>query len=297
MEGKCSLIFMHDKGKTFRWRMGPTLLRVLITVAVLLPLVAGGSLWLNWKLFQDRRTVLAENEQLRRTMEANAQLVARLSGLERYLDRTVPDGLGALSGATGSETGDDAGGRSEPGDTPALSAVPPETGGDSPAAADAEDPGSVAGEAAPAPASSPAASETPVAGEPPAAGESVPPANAGVTVSVPSDDMLDKGLARVEHLLARRVGTRSLRISFDLYNTEQVAQLTGHAAFQLVLRDGRVFPLDTNGDTRYRINRLKKIVGNPTLPPEVTDTDGASIIVSVFANDDLIYRVTTPLQQ
>ena len=107
---------------------------------------------------------------------------------------------------------------------------------------------------------------------------------------------MDTGLARVENLNARRVGARSLRISFDLYNTEQQPQLGGKATFELLLADGSIYPLDDHGDTTYRINRLKKIVGNPTLPPEVTDTAGASIRVSVFNDDDLIYRITTPLR-
>lgn len=107
---------------------------------------------------------------------------------------------------------------------------------------------------------------------------------------------MDTGLARVENLTARRVGARSLRISFDLYNTEQVPQLAGKATFELILADGTTYPLDDHGDTGYRINRLKKIVGNPTLPAEVSETKDASIRVSVFADDALIYRVTTPLR-
>lgn len=128
-----------------------------------------------------------------------------------------------------------------------------------------------------------------------------PQAAAQASAPAPSEatntqDAVDTGLARVENLTARRVGARSLRISFDLYNTEQVPQLAGKATFELILADGTTYPLDDHGDTGYRINRLKKIVGNPILPAEVSETKDASIRVSVFADDALIYRVTTPLR-
>ena len=106
---------------------------------------------------------------------------------------------------------------------------------------------------------------------------------------------MDTGLVRVENLNARRIGARSLRISFDLYNTEQVSQVAGKATFELILADGSGYPLDDQGDTSYRINRLKKIVGNPTLPTEVSDTTDASILVNVLADGKVIYRVLTPL--
>lgn len=116
-----------------------------------------------------------------------------------------------------------------------------------------------------------------------------------ITATDSGSDSVDKGLARVENLTARRVGARSLRISFDLYNTEQVPLLAGKAAFELVLKDGRSFPLDTYGETSYRINRLKKIVGNPILPTGITQTEGAMIRVNIFADNELIYRTLTPL--
>ena len=95
---------------------------------------------------------------------------------------------------------------------------------------------------------------------------------------------------------ARRVGTRALRISLDLYNTTQGKQLSGKVDFELVLADGREIPLTGGGDTSYRINRLKKIISNPTLPANIENVEGASIRAKVYAGDELIYSGSIPLQ-
>ena len=53
MTGKYSVIFLHDGGSTHRWRMGPTLVRSLLFLLLLLPVLTVASLWLNWRLWQD----------------------------------------------------------------------------------------------------------------------------------------------------------------------------------------------------------------------------------------------------
>ena len=96
---------------------------------------------------------------------------------------------------------------------------------------------------------------------------------------------------------ARRVGTRNLRISLDLYNTARGKQLAGKVDFELVLADGSILPLTGGGDTSYRINRLKKIVSNPTLPADSGNMDGAAVRAKVYAGNELIYSGSMPLQQ
>lgn len=330
MTGKYSIIFMFDGGKTIRWRLGPVLLRALLILLILVPLVAAGSLWLNWKLWQNRLVLRAENVALLRTVESNAQTAARLANLEQFLSKADPEGLGTLvaSAPAPSEAPvkENPAGISPSGsDNTAAKTTPSlfRTEAEQPAAdrvADGLSPspdGEVlpshsppaASDSIPAPSAGPDAARQPdatasalptTADRPETAVPVTPDASAasnltGVTSA--GSDMVDKGLARVENLVARRVGTRSLRISFDLYNTEQVPQLSGKASFELLLANGASYPLDAHGDTTYRINRLKKIVGNPTLPPDVTDTRNAAIKVSIYADGDLIYRVVTPLQQ
>lgn len=324
MTGKYSIIFMFDGGKTIRWRLGPVLLRALLTLLVLVPLVAAGSLWLNWKLWQGRQAMLAENAALLRTVENNAQTAARLANLEQFLSKADPEGLGtlvasvpALSEAPAKEKPANVSPSGPDGSAAQATPSPSLPEGEQPA-----DDGVAAGLPTPSPDGevppsrlTPAASDSSAA---PSAGadaarqpDESAPATADRLETAPvtpdtsavdnesgaGSDRVDKGLVRVESLVARRVGTRSLRISFDLYNTEQVPQLSGKATFELLLANGASYPLDAHGDTTYRINRLKKIVGNPTLPPDVTDTQNAAIKVSIYADDDLIYRVVTPLQQ
>lgn len=328
MEGKYSLIFMADNGKTARLRLGPALLRSLVTLLALLPIVAGVSLWLNWKLYEDRRSVLAENSLLRATVDSNAQTVARLSGLEQFLQQAAPESLGDLVAVTdvppapGMDTGTE--GADEA--TPSASAAPASTETPAPVSNNAsteQGAGAVSDvQATPSTASTIAPSATsPTAPAADAASAAVAPplptassAEAGTSSSVVANgsnassnvdlepaaaaaaDSVDNGFARVESLSARRVGSRSLRISFDLFNTGQVPQLAGHTTFELITKEGTRIGLPAHGDTTYRINRLKKIVGNPSLPADVTDTSGASVLVSIYADKELIFRVTTPLQ-
>lgn len=344
MEGKYSLIFMADNGKTARLRLGPALLRSLVALLALLPIVAGVSLWLNWKLYEDRRSVLAENAILRATVDTNAQTVARLSGLEQFLQKAAPEALGELvavsdvppapdmepeitiiSDAGAANSADVSGTQTSmaPGQTSDIK--PNASNGDAAAASSAvvspasnspvqttsptseapvpsAEPNANTNAASPAPnalaVTTPPTGVTPDATATVGSGETAPEILEPISDSVPqvAADNVDNGFARVENLVARRVGSRSLRISFDLFNAGQVPQLSGHTTFELIKSDGQSVALAAHGDTTYRINRLKKIVGNPTLPADVTDTTGANVRISIFADKELIYRITTPLQ-
>ena len=156
------------------------------------------------------------------------------------------------------------------------------------------------------------ASSPPAAQEEPAKGESVKPnlpprhANSSGEAAVPplsspgsaaDAAQIDKGLAEIKNMKARRVGTRNLRISLDLYNTARGKQLAGKVDFELVLADGSILPLTGGGDTSYRINRLKKIVSNPILPADSGNMDGAAVRAKVYAGNELIYSGSMPLQQ
>ena len=291
MTGKYSVIFLHDGGDTHRWRIGPALVRSLIFLGILIPVIAVASLWLNSRLWQELNTLKADNQSLRRQLESSAQTTARLANLEQFLRKTDPQGLDDLLPS-----------RSGPGPTrrtppapvsehQAPSAPGADSAGTASAAQQNAEPAESAG--APEPAGESIPAEALAGGPETDAPDNVP--NPEATAPASSRDPVDTGLVRVENLNARRVGARSLRVSFDLYNTEQVPQVAGKATFELILADGSGYPLDDQGDTSYRINRLKKIVGNPTLPTEVSDTKDASILVNVLADGKLIYRVLTPL--
>ncbi len=285
MPGKFSLILMSDGGRTVRWRLGLTSLRVMVLVLLLLPVLAAGSLWVNWALYKERQTLLSENAALRLDTKKHGQIAARLANLERFLQRNDPDSLDKLAVARVP----DAPGAPAPAASsgPAAAASPASPVSPAPSAGAAP----VPAPAAPAPAApvapqagaEPGAPPPAVAAEDPDAGEFPPP-------------LLDNGLVRVDNIAARRVGARGLRISFDLYNTDQQPQVAGRAAFVLRLADGTDHPLEAAGDTFYRINRMKRIVGNPALPAGVASTDGASILVDIYCGDTVAYRFLAPLQ-
>lgn len=314
MTSKYSIIFMRDGGKTHRLRLGSTLLHVLLIILVVVPLVAAASLALNWKLYRDSLALRAENTALQRKVESNAQTAARLANLEQFLRKTDPEGLGELVPAVAPPAESMAVASAEPvtaartdaGSAPGLSpqAGPDQQVGETPPG---EPPAALNQDSAGEPTAPPATSATSATSAPAAPAEPAgPAADAGqasdsadpepLPVADDTPDVVDKGFVRVENLSARRVGARSLRVSFDLYNTERVPQVSGKATFELLLDNGETYALSDHGDTTYRINRLKKIVGNPPLPPDVSEVEGASVRVSIYADGDLVYQVVTPLQ-
>lgn len=312
MKRSYSLIFMTDQGKTSRMRVGSGGLRFIIILCVALPLLLGGSLWAGWELLQRYTSLRAENAALRAKLTEQDDLIARLGNLEQFLRASDPELLRRVLGpayADGMNVEAPAAGATEPEEKTEENASPPASADSLPASVPppdvpaAPEPQATPDKPATSPPSSPAAPQGPKEGEsvkpnlPPH--PETPPETAATSqpASIAENStQLDKGLAEIKNMKARRVGTRNLRISLDLYNTTQGKQLAGKVDFELVLADGSVHPLTGGGDTSYRINRLKKIISNPTLPADV-NVDGASVRAKVYADDELIYSGSIPLQQ
>lgn len=308
MKRKYSLIFMTDQGKTSRMRIGSGALRFLVILCIALPLLLGGTLWAGWELLQRYFDLRTENAELRAKLAEQDNIITRLGNLEQFLRAADPDLLRRVLGPTYASAGS-ADITSPSTDSPDASA---EGAAESAKNAATENVTSV-------PDSPPKVAETPVPFPPPvpiAEGsqeESVRPnlppldeiplekTDVNQPASAPSSPadapQLDKGIAELKNMKARRVGMRTLRISLDLHNTTQGKQLSGKVEFELVLADGTEVSLTGGGDTSYRINRLKKIISNPTLPADIGDLEGASIRVKVYAGDELIYSGSIPLQE
>ncbi len=330
MKRKYSLIFMTDQGKTSRMRIGLGALRFLIILCIALPLLLGGTLWAGWELLQRYSALRAENAALRAKLAEQDDIITRLGNLEQFLRAADPDLLQRVLGpAYASTTSADEPAAGE--NTPKSNAdsMPPSINSSDVSAeavdgGPAENPANMENTATenatgipvsppPQAAETSATSPPPILiAEGPKEGESVKP-NLPPRHETPSEEIdvnqsmepstssanalqLDKGMAELKNMKARRVGTRALRISLDLYNTTQGKQLSGKVDFELVLADGREIPLTGGGDTSYRINRLKKIISNPTLPANIGDVEGASIRAKVYAGDELIYSGSMPLQ-
>lgn len=325
MKRKYSLIFMTDQGKTSRMRMGSGALRFLVILCIALPLLLGGTLWAGWELLQRYSALRAENAALRAKLAEQDDIITRLGNLEQFLRVADPDLLRRVLGPAYVSAADTPAAGERAAQAGADAALPstesPDASAEALAAGAVESTEHTAAENVTSvpDSSAPRAAETPVPLPPPvpvAEGsqeESVRPnlppldeiplektdANQPVSaLTSPADaPQLDKGIAELKNMKARRVGMRTLRISLDLYNTAQGKQLSGKVEFELVLADGTKIPLTGGGDTSYRINRLKKIISNPTLPANIGDLEGAGIRVNVYAGDELIYSGSIPIQE
>lgn len=322
MKRSYSLIFMTDQGKTSRMRMGSGALRFFIILLISLPLLLAGTLWAGWELLQRYSALRDENASLRTQLEEQRNIIARLGSLEDFLRVADPELLQRVLGPSYMETSVPAAveesvekDASRDGSADTLDASPKNT----------ED---IKGDSAPSPEENvvPEPSSAPVkqevetekttsqdvslpeekAAEPESVKPNLPLRTETNTADVDTGAKaaevgkpteVDKGLADVRNMKARRVGARNLRISLDLYNTAQGKQLAGDVDFELILADGTVYPLTGGGNTSYRINRLKKIISNPTLPNGVEVVEGAMVRAKVYADDELIYSTSIPLQE
>ncbi len=322
MKRSYSLIFMTDQGKTSRMRMGSGALRFFIILLISLPLLLAGTLWAGWELLQRYSALRDENASLRTQLEEQRNIIARLGSLEDFLRVADPELLQHVLGPSYTETSVPAAveesvekDASRDGSADTLDASPKNT----------ED---IKGDSAPSPEENvvPEPSSAPVkqevetekttsqdvslpeekAAEPESVKPNLPLRTETNTADVDTGAKaaevgkpteVDKGLADVRNMKARRVGARNLRISLDLYNTAQGKQLAGDVDFELILADGTVYPLTGGGNTSYRINRLKKIISNPTLPNGVEVVEGAMVRAKVYADDELIYSTSIPLQE
>ncbi len=322
MKRSYSLIFMTDQGKTSRMRMGSGALRFFIILLISLPLLLAGTLWAGWELLQRYSALRDENASLRAQLEEQRNIITRLGSLESFLRVADPELLQRVLGPSYMETSVPAAveesvekDASRDGSADTLDASPKNT----------ED---IKGDSAPSPEENvvPEPSSAPVkqevetekttsqdvslpeekAAEPESVKPNLPLRTETNTADVDTGAKaaevgkpteVDKGLADVRNMKARRVGARNLRISLDLYNTAQGKQLAGDVDFELILADGTVYPLTGGGNTSYRINRLKKIISNPTLPNGVEVVEGAMVRAKVYADDELIYSTSIPLQE
>ncbi len=318
--GKYTVLVMHDNGKTRRYRISTRLLHTLLVFFLLLPFVAGAAIWFGYTNWQKNSLLASTNQTLMEDLAKSEMELHRLANLETFLAENEPRTLqnliedytpapapSASSSAPSVNTSSgvlaDASGAASAATTPADPAIVPANT----ASNEAGTAGTPQGTSAQAPAvtngQAPAATETQATSgspqEPAVTGPDIPLENLPMPEKDGERMEVNTGLVRVENLSARRVGMRSLRIAFDLYNTEMQPQVSGKTTFDLILADGTMYTLPPQGDTRFRINRLKRITSNPALPLEVTNEtslEGASIRVTVIEGDDsVVYQSLVPL--
>lgn len=104
--------------------------------------------------------------------------------------------------------------------------------------------------------------------------------------------VVDANVVNVENVNARLLSTGKIRINLDLRNPDPKRNITGHVRCLFIADSGETFPLPlTQEQADFKINRFKRAVFQPPVPPAVTDTTNSRIIVEVYTDTDtLIYR-------
>lgn len=303
--GKYTVLVMHDNGKTRRYRISTRLLHTVLIFCPLLPFVTAAAIWFGYTNWQKVHQLAIDNQTLMEDLAKNEMELHRLANLEVFLAENEPQTLQNLSedyaptATTSTQPAPDTLTDSATAavvasaNGAATSATPP----DASALPNTDAPATPAGQVPPI-ANTPTDSATPEQ-EPTVTGPDIPLEDAPMPEKEGERMEVNTGLVRVENLSARRVGMRTLRMAFDLYNTEMQPQVSGKTTFDLILADGTVYPLPPQGDTRFRINRLKRITSSPPLPSEITTEallEGASIRVTVIEGEgNIVYQSLVPL--
>lgn len=103
----------------------------------------------------------------------------------------------------------------------------------------------------------------------------------------------------VENVNARLVRAGKIRINLDLRNPDPKRTIAGHVRCTFIADSGETVPLALSAEQAdYKITRFKRAVFQPTIPPSVSDTTNARIIIEVFVDEDsLVYRNLFPLER
>ncbi len=294
-----TLMLIRDDGSAFRLRMGARALRLLLALLLcIFPVGMGLCGWLSWTLWQDRMEYSAHRAGVEAALaDAGAELT-RLHNLKLFLEQhapltlthlidpqslpTPPPGVEARVIAQLTElTQMEKLLRSEASQVAEQAAVRQN-------GATQNGNGRSNGQgAAPAATGNATGNGTGTA----AVSSNVVVENSPDIPESPGDE---NALVRVENLLLSRSGASGLRVSFDIYNTEQQPQVSGSTTFELV-QAGGVTPLTAQGDITFRIKRLKKIVGYPNLPRNALEAGAKLRITVVSESGTPLYKVDVPL--
>lgn len=112
--------------------------------------------------------------------------------------------------------------------------------------------------------------------------------------------VVNTGLVSIENVTARLVHARKMRINLDLRNPDSTKRnISGHVRGIFITNSGETFPLPLPPEQAdFKINRFKRAVFQPPVPPNISDTTNARIILEVYTDDDsLVYRNIFPVER
>lgn len=112
--------------------------------------------------------------------------------------------------------------------------------------------------------------------------------------------VVNTGLVSIENVTARLLRAGKMRINLDLRNPDSNKRnISGQVRGIFIANSGETFPLPLPADQAdFKINRFKRSVFQPPVPPNISDTTNARIILEVYTDDNsLIYRNIYPLER
>lgn len=112
--------------------------------------------------------------------------------------------------------------------------------------------------------------------------------------------VVDTKVVSIENVNARLLQAGKMRISLDLRNPDTSKRnVSGQVRCIFIANSGETFPLPLPAEQAdFRINRFKRAVFQPPVPPNISDTTNARIILEVYTDDDsLIYRNIFPIER
>jgi len=113
-----------------------------------------------------------------------------------------------------------------------------------------------------------------------------------------STPTVDMKLIGVENVHARRMGN-ALRIVLDLHNAQQKNQLGGYVSCSIKNTEGENLLLEVPKDVAsFRINRYKRAVLAPVLPPAVRSLPVLTVTIEIHLEErGIVYRNEYPIEQ
>lgn len=111
--------------------------------------------------------------------------------------------------------------------------------------------------------------------------------------------VVDTKLVNIENVNARLLNSGKVRITLDLRNPDPKRHISGQVRCLFIADSGETIPLPLlQEQADFKINRFKRSVFQPPVPPSVADTTNSRIILEVYNDDNtLIYRNLFPVER
>lgn len=106
---------------------------------------------------------------------------------------------------------------------------------------------------------------------------------------------VDDGIVSLD-TFTLEANSRTMRFTFNLYNAGILPQVAGSNIYTLILATGEEISLNDATNTRFRINRYKKVVSETPTPVPFDELENAQIQIDIVVEEKPIYTIVLPLE-